>query len=74
MTEPHSRPSQAINKRVRFTSNVLRSVGVANDALCLVIGFFVAVFLYQLTFLTSSRNCRAAWRYFMFLCASRFCS
>jgi Undecaprenyl-phosphate glucose phosphotransferase len=49
MTEPHSRPSQAINKRVRFTSNVLRSVGVANDALCLVIGFFVAVFLYQLT-------------------------
>ncbi len=49
MTEPHSRPSQTINKRVRFTSNVLRSVGVANDALCLVIGFFVAVFLYQLT-------------------------
>lgn len=49
MTEPHSRPSQNINKRVRFTSNVLRTVGVANDALCLVIGFFVAVFLYQLT-------------------------
>ena len=49
MTEPHSRPSQTINKRVRFTSNVLRSVGVANDALCLVIGFFVAVFLYHLT-------------------------
>lgn len=49
MTEPHSRPSQNINKRVRFTSNVLRTVGVANDALCLVIGFFVAVFIYQLT-------------------------
>ena len=49
MTEPHSRPSQNINKRVRFTSNVLRTVGVANDALCLVIGFFVTVFIYQLT-------------------------
>lgn len=49
MTEPHSRSSRNINKRVRFTSNVLRTVGVANDALCLVIGFFVAVFLYQLT-------------------------
>ena len=49
MPDPLPRPSQNINKRVRFTSNVLRSVGVLNDALCLLASFFVAILIYQAT-------------------------
>lgn len=48
---PDSLPRSArnINKRVRFTSNVLRSIGVANDALCLFAGFFIAILIYNAT-------------------------
>ena len=41
------RPAQTVNKRVRFTSNVLRTVGVLNDALCLFIGYFVSIGIYR---------------------------
>jgi len=49
MPESLPRPAQNINKRVRFTSNVLRSIGVANDALCLFAGFFIAILIYNAT-------------------------
>jgi polysaccharide biosynthesis protein PslA len=38
------------NDHIRFTSNVLRSVGIANDALCLFLAYVVATIIYQLTF------------------------
>lgn len=47
MPDSHQRPTQHINKRVRFTSNVLRTVGVVNDALCLFAGYFVSIWIYQ---------------------------
>ena len=50
MSESFSRPSQNVNKHVRFTSNVLRSVGVVNDAICLFVAFFVAILIYNATF------------------------
>lgn len=49
MAEVFPRPVQNINKRVRFTSNVLRSVGVLNDALCLLMAFFIALVIYGAT-------------------------
>ncbi len=38
------------NDHIRFTSNVLRSVGIANDALCLLLAYVVATIIYQFTF------------------------
>ncbi len=49
MPDSLSPTSQKINKRVRFTSNVLRSVGVVNDALCLLASFFFAILIYNST-------------------------
>lgn len=49
MADTLPRPSQRVNKHVRFTSNVLRSIGVANDAFCLVVAFFVAIMIYRAT-------------------------
>ena len=49
MPDSLSPTSQKINKRVRFTSNVLRSVGVLNDALCLLASFFFAILIYNST-------------------------
>ena len=49
MSDSPPRPIQNINKRVRFTSNVLRSIGVLNDALCLLASFFVAILIYRAT-------------------------
>lgn len=47
MPESLPRPAQNINKHVRFTSNVLRSIGVANDAICLLGAFFLAILIYR---------------------------
>ncbi len=49
MPDPLPRASLNINKRVRFTSNVLRSVGVLNDALCLLVSFVIAILIYRAT-------------------------
>jgi Undecaprenyl-phosphate glucose phosphotransferase len=49
MPESLPRPAQNINKHVRFTSNVLRSIGVANDAICLLAAFFLAILIYRAT-------------------------
>jgi polysaccharide biosynthesis protein PslA len=42
--------TETSNDQIRFTSNVLRSVGIANDALCLVLAYLLASLIYQLTF------------------------
>jgi len=49
MSDSLPRPLQNVNKRVRFTSNVLRSVGVLNDAVCLLASFFLAILIYRAT-------------------------
>ena len=44
---PDQKPAR--NKHVRFTSNVLRSVGIINDALCFVFGYLLAYVIYEWT-------------------------
>jgi polysaccharide biosynthesis protein PslA len=46
----HLKSAEKSNDQIRFTSNVLRSVGITNDALCLLLAYFVAGAIYQLTF------------------------
>ncbi len=41
-------PSRS-NGHLRFTSNVLRSLGVANDLACFVVAFLLAIVVYDLT-------------------------
>ncbi len=38
------------NGHLRFTSNVLRTLGVANDIMCFVFGYLLAALAYDLTF------------------------
>lgn len=48
MTGAPERESKRIGgNHVRFTSNVLRSLGVVNDALCFLLAFGIAYFLYE---------------------------
>lgn len=47
MTEPRQKTAKAINQRVRFTSNVLRTIGIANDFICLVAAYAVAILVYD---------------------------
>lgn len=49
MNAPEIIPLRKRNRHVRFTSNVLRSIGVANDVLCFVIAFVIACALYRWT-------------------------
>jgi polysaccharide biosynthesis protein PslA len=41
------RTAKKINQRVRFTSNVLRTIGVANDFLCLLISYGLTLLIYD---------------------------
>jgi polysaccharide biosynthesis protein PslA len=42
-------PPRRTNGHLRFTSNVLRSLGVANDIVCFVCGYILAALTYDLT-------------------------
>ncbi len=49
MTDGTERPSASAKNRIRFTSNVLRSIGVVNDAFFLILAYVVTVNIYALT-------------------------
>ena len=46
MDSVSSRPQRVQNRYVRFTSNVLRSAGIVNDAICFILAFMITRLIY----------------------------